>query len=99
MFAHTERQMAPLRDASGHVHVNSPLCEYRSKKAKRELTGGVRSTSMGEFHADLHISGCCCSSAGISVSDAASAGGALSESFLHLRWTLRRFWHRALLAR
>src|SRR5260221_12543475 len=81
------------------MDVNSPLREYHSKKAKRELSVVLLSTSMRGFHADPDISGCCCSNTGVSVCDTASPGGALSDSFLRLRWKIRRVWHQALLAR
>lgn len=85
--------------ALGHMHVNSPLREHHSKKAKRELPTVLVRTTNGGFHADPDISCCCCSNAGVSVSDAASPGGSLSDSFLRLRRRIRRVWRRALLAR
>jgi hypothetical protein len=87
-----------FRLASGHMHVNSPLREYRSKKTEHELAVILASTSIGAFHADPDISGCC-SNAGVGVSDITGPSGALSDSFLRLRWQIRRVWQRALLAR
>jgi hypothetical protein len=83
------------------MHVNSPLREYHSKEAERELAVVVASTSMGGFHADpdLFGCGCCCSNAGVGACDTACPGGALSDSFLRLRWNIRRVWQRTLLAR